>query len=124
MAGRPKKYTDVEVMQKKIDAYFQECDEKGKPYIITGLALALDMSRQDLINYSKDAVFFDTIKKAKQKCEAYAEEQLYLGKNTAGIIFNMKNNYNWKDKTEQEIKATGINIQVASEKDKKNIEDL
>lgn len=122
--ARPKKYTKASEMQKKIDAYFKECDAKGKPYTITGLGLALDMSRQDLLNYSKDNEFFDTIKKAKQKCEAYAEEQLYLGKNTAGVIFNMKNNYNWKDKTEQEIKTIFPQIVVEDNKHKQMLEDL
>ena len=99
-------------MQKKIDAYFEECDAKGKPYTICGLALAVDMDRRSLLNYSEDDEFFLTIKKAKQKCEAYAEEQLYLGKNTAGVIFNMKNNYNWKDKTEQELTVEGIQVSI------------
>ena len=110
--GRPKKYNKAEEMQAKIDAYFSYCDEKEKPYTITGLALALDMDRRSLLNYSEDSEFFPTIKKAKQKCEAYAEEQLYLGKNTAGVIFNMKNNYNWKDKTEQEVTVEGIQVSI------------
>lgn len=111
-AGRPKKYKNKEELQKKIDEYFSFCDEKEKPYTICGLALAIDLDRKSLLNYSEDEEFFRTIKKAKQKCEAYAEEQLYLGKNTAGVIFNMKNNYNWKDKTEQELTVEGIEVNI------------
>ena len=74
--GRPKKYTKVEIMQQKIDKYFKDCDKKGEPYTVTGLGLALDMSRQDLINYSNKEEFFDTIKKAKQKVENYLEKRL------------------------------------------------
>lgn len=122
--ARPKKYTKVADMQKKIDAYFNECDLKGKPYTICGLALAIDLDRKSLLNYSEDNEFFHTIKKAKQKCEAYAEEQLYLGKNTAGVIFNMKNNYNWKDKSEQEIKTIFPQIVVEDNEHKKMLEDL
>ncbi len=101
--GRPLKYKSVEEMQLIIDNYFKECDEKQKPYTITGLALALDMTRLGLINYENKDEFMNTIKKAKLKVEGYAEEQLYKGGNTAGVIFSLKNNYNWVDK--QEIKA-------------------
>jgi hypothetical protein len=111
MAGRPLKFKSVEEMQEKIDRYFAECDEKGKPYTITGLALALDTTRELLLRYEEDEnrpAFRDTVKKAKQKCQAYAEEQLFAGKgNVAGVIFNMKNNYGWRDKTEQEISGPG-----------------
>ena len=47
-AGRPKKYTEVEIMQQKIDEYFKECEIKHEPYTITGLCLALDICRDTL----------------------------------------------------------------------------
>lgn len=99
-AGRPLKFKNVKELQTKIDEYFNLCDEKGKPYTITGLALSLDTTRQGLMNYQERDEFNDAIKKAKLRCENYAEEQLFVGKNTAGIIFNMKNNYGWVDKQE------------------------
>ena len=101
--GRPLKFQSVEELQKAIDKYFIDCDTKEKPYTITGLALALDTTRQGLINYENKDGYYDTIKKAKLKVEGYAEEQLFKGGNTAGVIFSLKNNYNWVDK--QEIKA-------------------
>lgn len=101
--GRPLKYKSVEELQLLIDNYFKECNDKEKPYTITGLALALDTTRQGLINYENKDDYYDTIKKAKLKVEGYAEEQLFKGGNTAGVIFSLKNNYNWVDK--QEIKA-------------------
>lgn len=101
--GRPLKYNSVEELQVLIDEYFKECDEKDRPYTTTGLALALDMTRQMLIEYQGREEFQDTIKKAKLKVESYAEQQLFKGGNTAGVIFSLKNNYNWVDK--QEIKA-------------------
>lgn len=100
--GRPKKYTNVEDMQRDIDKYFSSCfkpvvkynkdkakfetikDDDGnpvleqfKPFTVTGLADALDMSRQSLLNYEEDELFFDTIMRAKRKCELYAEERLF-----------------------------------------------
>lgn len=108
--GRPPKFTDVEEMQRKIDAYFASChDNNGKlirPYTITGLALALDTNRQTLLDYeNKNDQFTDTIKKAKLRIENFAEEQLYTNKNTAGVIFNMVNNYGWVNRQESNVTA-------------------
>ena len=75
-------------------------------YTITGLALALDTSRETLLDYEERPEFSDTIKKAKDKCENFIEHRLF-GNNPTGSIFNLKNNYGWKDKTEQDINQTG-----------------
>lgn len=105
-AGQPPKFNSAEELQRKINVYFTECEEKELPYTITGLCLALDITRQTLLNYQDKDEFFDTIKKAKMKCEDYAEKQLFTGKNVAGVIFNMKNNYGWVDKQEKDISGT------------------
>jgi hypothetical protein len=104
--GRPLKFATVEALQKKADAYFAECIANKKPFTITGLALALDTSRETLCNYEDKAEYFDTIKRAKLRCENYAEELLLTGSNAAGAIFALKN-YGWRDKQEQEV--TGPN---------------
>lgn len=98
--GRPKKYNEPNEMQIIIDNYFKDCDKKHKPYTICGLALALDMDRKSLLNYSKEEKFFHTIKKAKQKVEQQLEEELYRGSGCTGLIFNLKNNFGWKDSVE------------------------
>ena len=100
--GRPRKYTEVEVMQQKIDKYFKECEIKNEPYTVTGLCLALDITRETLREYLKDEQFSDTIKKAKLKVENYLEKHLITDNSTTGIIFNLKNNFGWKDKQELE----------------------
>ena len=97
--GRPMKFKSNKELQQKIDQYFQECDRNGRPYTITGLALALETTRQTLLDYEKKYTeFSDTVKRAKLRIENYAEEQLFVNKNTAGIIFNMVNNFGWKNK--------------------------
>jgi len=135
--GRPLKFKSIKELQKKCDEYFKSCYEtytvrvktgrkktkKGgykniykeekrtkllRPLTITGLALALDTNRQTLINYEEKEEFFDTIKKAKLICENFAEEYLYTGKNVTGAIFNLKNNYDWKEKSEIEHKGKVI----------------
>lgn len=71
------------------------------PYTITGLATWLETSRETLLDYEERHEFSDTIKAAKDKCENYVEVSL-LGKNPTGAIFNLKNNYGWRDRSEQE----------------------
>ena len=61
--GRPKKYTEAEIMQQKIDKYFADCVRNKEPYTITGLCIALDLCRDTLSEYMKKEEFSDTIKK-------------------------------------------------------------
>lgn len=112
--ARPKLYDNVEKLEKDINEYFKMCDKKDKPYTMSGLALALNMSRQSVINYSNDDKFFDTIKKARQRVEAQLEENALMNKyNPTFTIFNLKNNFNWKDKQEHEISnSEGTNQQL------------
>lgn len=124
--GRPRKYKTVAEVEKIINEYFDKCDKTGKPYTVTGLAIELDMSRKMLLEYC-DRVdengdsFRNSIKKAKDRCEAKIEEGLLSGKyNATGAIFNLKNNYGWKDKQEQEITGADgdkfeLNINVIKE---------
>jgi hypothetical protein len=92
------KYKTQEQLQKGIDKYFKECDEKQKPYTMSGLAYSLGVERQTLVNYGKRDLFFTQIKEAKQKVQAQLEENALSGKaNAVFTIFNLKNNYGWRD---------------------------
>lgn len=91
------KYKTQEELQKGIDAYFKECDEKEKPYTMSGLALSLDIDKDTLTNYGKRDLFSEQIKRAKLKIEQQLEESLYRLGNNSGVIFNLKNNYGWRD---------------------------
>jgi len=106
---RPLLFKTKEDLQEKIDAYFASCysfneetnrEECIRPLTISGLAVELETSRQTLINYWDSEEFIDTIKKAKQRIENWTEEQLYRNTQVTGVIFNLKNNYDWKDKSE------------------------
>jgi len=136
--GRPKKYTEVEEMQRDIDKYFDSCyrpitrivkgkcinvknsygeilKEQFRPFTVTGLADALDMSRETLLRYSEQDEFSDTIMRAKRKCELYAEERLFDKEGANGAKFSLANNFSsWKEKKDidanvnTEIKVTLI----------------
>lgn len=115
LGGRPPKFSDKEMLQKQIDDYFAGLfDEEGKlkkPATITGLALALDTTRETLCDYAEKPAFSDTIKRAKTRVEQFAEEQLYLGKNAAGPIFALKN-FGWSDKQQIDHTTKGESINL------------
>jgi hypothetical protein len=104
MAGRPLKFETPEELDKKIDAYFELCKKNNEKPMITGLAVYLDTSRETLREYKERPEFVYSIKKALDRCEMAVEKNLLEGKvNPTGSIFVLKNNYGWRDKTEQEM---------------------
>lgn len=103
--GRPPKFKTRKKLQENIEAYFKErfYDEEGKlrekplPVTVSGLAYYLGFKdRHSIADYQKKDKFTATIKEAKLRIEQYLEEKL-LGNNVAGVIFNLKNNFKWKD---------------------------
>jgi len=111
--GRPLKYKTVEEIKPLIDRFFEETPKTE--WTITGLALALDTSRQTLLEYEgevkgleKPKEFIDVIKKAKVMVEHSYEIDLKKHGRT-GTIFALKNmGEPWRDKTEQEITGDGL----------------
>lgn len=129
--GKPLKWSTPEELEELIEKYFKECDEKEKPYTITGLCLVLDTTRATLMNYQDcmeidwlkrvdDEVkrrYVNAIKRAKARCENYAEIQLLdpnCKKSPIGSIFALKN-YGWTDR--QEIVTTTNSINISLEDD-------
>jgi len=93
-AGRPLKFKTPQALQKVVDEYFKTT--KSVEWTITGLALAIDTSREGLINYAKRDDYSNIVRRAKLKVENSYE--LSLRKNgRAGDIFGLKN-FGWKDK--------------------------
>ena len=133
-AGQPPKFKTVEELQTAIDEYFDYCDNRIQhvyskardevieiinpaPYTIMGLARALKISRQCLLDYEKREgyeKFFDTVKAAKLKVGEDVETRSIEG-NAAGPIFNLKNNFGHKDKTE---------VETTSPIEKQTVEEL
>lgn len=105
--GRPLKFKTPEELQGKIDEYFDNTSKDE--WTITGLALALNTSRQTLQNYEARDEFFDSIKKAKLKVENGYEIDLKKHGRT-GTIFALKN-FDWKDKNETDLTTNGESLQ-------------
>lgn len=118
LSGAPLKFQSVEWLEEQIEEYFESDDammqavKDGEVINIaaptmSGLALYLGMDRKTLYNYGKKAQFFPTIKKAKARVESHLEKRLY-GNNVTGTIFNLKNNFDWADKTE--VQQTNVDL--------------
>lgn len=87
-----------------------------KPFTVTGLAIALDTTRDLLLDYEtkpENVQFSDTIKAAKQVIQDFAESRLFANAQVTGAIFSLKNNYGWVDRTETDI--TSKNKSIAPE---------
>ncbi len=99
--GLPKIFKSVEEVEEKINAYFEYCNKENKPYTMSGLAYYLDVDRRTIVNYTKEEEFFPAIKRARDRVQMQLEENALLNKgNPTFTIFNLKNNFDWKDKIE------------------------
>lgn len=99
--GRPLKFDNCLDLDGMCHLYFEECEDTEKHPTVSGLAYYLDVDRRTLTNYQNKDEFFPTIKRAKAYIESYLEQRLF-GQTVTGVIFNLKNNFDWKDKKELE----------------------
>lgn len=130
--GVHKKFETVEQLQKLIDEYFAKCDARIEdvltkdgelikknnpcPYTVEGLAVYLDMDRHTLQDYEKlpsHAIFHATIKKAKARVLQNLQERALDGKNNAAItIFNLKNNFHFRERDYDDQGNNDINVKI------------
>ena len=110
--GRPLAFETVEELEEKVEEFFtsedayiinvkDDVEDKIYAPTMSGLALHLGVDRKTITNYSNKEEYFPTIRKARARIESHLEKKLY-GNNVTGLIFNLKNNFDWKDKTEVE----------------------
>lgn len=127
VAGRPLKIKSPEELRVMVKAYFKKCDNRQieewdsrnhricfkrvpEPYTMSGLAYALGMDRQGILTYGRRKRFYDIINKARQRVMIDSEKRLHEGKNVIGAIFALKNNFDWKDRTEIDSTIAGQKI--------------
>ena len=127
--GRPLKLSDPKQVQKAIDKYFKSCfgpkrgenneiltDAKGnieyqvvRPFTMAGLANALGIGRQTLLDYRAKDEFSDVLTRARRVVEQFAEERLFDREGVQGAKFSLINNFlRWSDKSE--IVQTNTNL--------------
>lgn len=95
--GRPVKYDNSEILENKINEYFESTKEEE--ITITGLCLYLKINKDTFYEYAKKPEFRDIINMARLMVEHSYE--LSLRKNgRTGDIFALKN-FGWRDKQEE-----------------------
>lgn len=62
--GRPLIFNNAEELEKRIQEYWEYCEEREKPYTISGLAYYLNTTRQTIFNYSRRDEFASIIERA------------------------------------------------------------
>lgn len=104
--GRPRLYTDHAEFDQLVEAYFKDCEENHKKPTLTGISLFLGFCDKETFG-TYDAVsieFSRTVKKARMRIEENRHQLLVNNKTfTPGIIFDLKNNHGWKDKSETDF---------------------
>ena len=104
---------NVEEVTKRIEEYFVICAEDDMKPSVTGLALAMDITKEYLWEIrvgrkGKNPEVADSIKKAMQILDLQMVDYMQNGKiNPVSGIFLMKNNFGYQDK--QEVVVTPNN---------------
>lgn len=120
----------AEVYDKKL----QEVNEVASPasYTIEGLCDVLDMERETFLNYEKqddaDPQLVEIFRQARLKVQHDHVERALDGKSNATLaIFVMKNNFGYKDRSEQEASinlTSPLTIEVLDKETKKELKKL
>lgn len=122
--GRPLAFKTLEELEKVIEEYFDYCDNRTKkmwiektqteimvsdpaPYTMSGLARRIGIDRRTLVNYSHKEEFFPTIRDARERVHEDVETRLMGTRNERGAKFSLTNNFDWKEKIEQDITSGG-----------------
>lgn len=121
----PLKIPTPEILREKVDQYFDSCYEidptTGKknyiePITMSGLANHLEIDLNTLRTYATRDAFRGTMKYAKMKVLEFNEQQLFVGKNVNGVIFNMLNNFKEYYTDTRTAGNQQININVGPQK--------
>ena len=103
--GRPLKFKSAAELEGKIEEDIAECVRTGEPLTVTGLALALDTTRETLMDYQEKNGYSDAVKRAKLRIENAYEKRL-IARGNGGDIFALKQ-FGWKDRMEQAVELSG-----------------
>lgn len=109
-------FKSVEELEGRLKDYMETALKQGQPLTISGMANAIGVNRKKFLEYqdwykgSKDVLDLALgiqvnriISSALAICEQYAEEKLFDGRmKPQAIIFQMVNNFGWRNKLEVE----------------------
>lgn len=105
--GRPVKYNNCLDFDGRCELYFEECDENGYPYTVAGLAIALNLSTQGVLEYSEKPEFSAVHARAKLRIEDNWSRLLFSKTGSRGAQFALKHHYGWRDRIDQHHTGDG-----------------
>lgn len=109
IVNKKRKFATADELRYAVDDYFDTKLATNSPFTVSGLARHLGVTRSTLLNYEKKYAgteYAEIIEDAKLRIEEFVEECLFRNKvPTTGVIFNLKNNFSWKEK--QELDCSG-----------------
>lgn len=115
--ARPRLYDDHAVFDVTVDDYFAHVEASDKRPTMAGLSYYLGFDDRDTFTaYAEYGDEFSrTVKRAKLRIEDDRWQSLIdKAAFTPGLIFDLKNNHGWKDKTEQDVHLTGQEAALAA----------
>jgi len=118
--GRPKKWNTALELEEYIKEYFKFCQKERLVPGVCGLAVWLGTTRTTLLRHEKyynDEAINYLISRAKTVIEAYNEQLSYNPKTYQGAQFNLKNNFNYEEKSKN------LNVNMSYEDYLRGIED-
>lgn len=120
--GNPRRWRSAKALQKAVDDYFADCEERGRVPSVAGLALDLGfMSRQALYRYTdrenenNSDDYVTIITRAKLRIE---EENIQLAYNrdaSAGARFVLQNGFNYSEKQDIGLNSNKIRVELVDE---------
>lgn len=109
--GQHLKYSTPELFRDKALEYFAHCKKEQKPYTITGLCLFMGITVLTFSHYKERAEFEEIVNLIRLQCEDWIVENMLTNKaNATAAIFNLKNNYGWKDQAQLDVTSNGEGI--------------
>jgi len=98
---------DADSIDRACNEYFEYCEEDGVPPTVAGLSRALGVTRDTLMKWLHGEISIktaDVVMKYFSLIEIFDETALKNNKtNAVAGLFNMKNNYGYKDEVEHKI---------------------
>lgn len=108
LGGRPLKLRSAKKVQAIVDEYFAKCESEKLLITVTGLSLALGITRETFLEYAKGegehSRLSDLFKKARLRVEHAYEKRGLTAQNPAFCIFIMKN-MGYTDRQDIDINA-------------------
>jgi len=114
------KWKSTKELNTEVKRFFKIFSSEEKPVTRTALAVFLGITKEELMGIknreydTENEKFSEIINFADTKIEEYAESLLFTkDKGHTAIMFYLKTNFGWSEKTEEEEKNENITVNIS-----------